>query len=302
MYTKKIKTKKRGNSLGIAFFKISLHIFGLRGTYGFLYFVCLYYLIFDKKLLKTTLSYVDKMFPFHFFVRKYIDVYFIFINQGKQLIDRYAFIHKKTKFNIKLKGYDNLKKILKNSNNGALFLTSHVGNWQLTLASLKDLKKKVYLLMRQEDNKAVKDSLKIDIEDNNIKIISPEGFLGGVVDIINVLKENNIVSIMGDRRYVFKSIEVNFLKEKAYFPYGAFNIAYSVKCPIIILLSGKDTTYGYTLDMANVIYTNRESNISKNSQIKIWVQDFVNILEKHIKQYPYQCFLFDNVWKNQYKK
>ena len=110
--------------------------------------------------------------------------------------------------------------------------------------------KPVYLLMRPEDNLAVKESLHIDAEDNFIKIISPEGYLGGVVEAMQVLKEGNIVSIMGDRKYGFEALEVSFLKNKAYFPFGAFSLAASNNCPVVVLLSAKLPGNKYIVDLA----------------------------------------------------
>ena len=40
--------EKRGNELGLWFFMVFLRLFGLRGAYGLLYIVCLYYVIFGR--------------------------------------------------------------------------------------------------------------------------------------------------------------------------------------------------------------------------------------------------------------
>jgi hypothetical protein len=47
MPPKKNVERKRGNRVGFWFFRAAARAFGLRGAYGLLYFVSLYYLLFD---------------------------------------------------------------------------------------------------------------------------------------------------------------------------------------------------------------------------------------------------------------
>ena len=225
-----------------------------------------------------------------------MEVYRLFISQGKQLIDRSAIISGKNLFDIQLKGYQQLSSLLADKHKGFVLLTAHVGNWQIALTTLKKMAKPVYLVMRPEDNLAVKESLNIDGQDSFIKIISPEGFLGGVVESMQVLKEGNIVSIMGDRKYGFEALEVSFLKETAYFPFGAFSLAASSNCPIVVLLSAKLPQNKYIVDVSHILYPRYNSNQNKREQLKIYVQEFADILNEYVTTYPDQCFLFHDVW------
>jgi predicted LPLAT superfamily acyltransferase len=292
----KIIAQKRGNRLGFWFFETFLKFFGLTGAYALLNFVCLHYLLFDQRAVKNALAYIHRRFPNAGFFKSRGEVYRLFISQGKQLIDRFAMISGKHTFDIQLKGYEQLSALLAEKSKGFVLLTAHVGNWQIALTTLKKMAKPVYLVMRPEDNAAVKESLNIDAQDNFIKIISPEGFLGGVVEAMQVLKEGNIVSFMGDRKYGFEALEVSFLKDKAYFPFGAFSIAASSNCPVVVLLSAKLGQNKYIVDVSNIIYPRYNSNKDKREQLKIYVQEFADILDKYVTQFPYQCFLFHNVW------
>ena len=174
----KITAKRRGNRLGFWFFKVILRLLGLPGAYALLYFVCLHYLLFDKSAVLNALSYIQRRFPAAGFFKKRLEVYHLFISQGKQLIDRSAILSGKNLFDIQLKGYEQLRRLLDDKNKGFVLLTAHVGNWQIALTTLKKIAKPVYLVMRPEDNAAVKESLNIDAQDSFIRIISPEGYLG----------------------------------------------------------------------------------------------------------------------------
>ena len=141
-YTK-INAKKRGNRLGFWCFEVLLKFLGLPGAYALLYLVCLHYLLFDRIAVLNALSYINKRFPATGFFKKRLEVYRLFISQGKQLIDRSAIISGKNLFDIQLKGYEQLSSLLADKYKGFVLLTAHVGNWQIALSTLKKMSKPV---------------------------------------------------------------------------------------------------------------------------------------------------------------
>lgn len=292
----KVRAKKRGNKLGFWFFEIFLKLFGLKGAYALLYPVALHYLLFDREAVSGAQSYIKRRFPGRSFMKDRLNIYRLFISQGKELIDRFTILTGKDLFDIQLQGYDKLAALLSEKNKGFVLLTAHVGNWQIALTTLKKMNKPVYLMMRPEDNPAVENSLKIDGESDFIKIISPEGYLGGVVEAMNVLNGGAILSIMGDRKYGFEGMGISFLKDEAYFPFGAFSIAAANNSPVVVLLSAKLQGNKYVVDVSNILYPRYNNPKNKKEQLKEYVQEFAGILEGYTTKYPYQCFLFHDVW------
>jgi predicted LPLAT superfamily acyltransferase len=289
--------RKRGNKFGFCFFQTAVRIFGLSAAYGFLYFVCLYYLLVDRAAVSSTTAYMKKRFKTYNLLRRILGVYRIFINQGKILIDRYYMISGKGEFDHELHGYEQLKQILSTSDKGFIMLTAHVGSWQVAMNFLKRLNRTVYLLMRPEDNVAVKDSLGIRSEQENIKIIFSDNFLSGAIESVQALKQGNIVSIMGDRGYGARSVEVSFLGGTVKLPHGAFSIAAAVQCPLIVLLPAKISTTKYSIDISHVLYPRYSSRAKKDAEIKEYVQKFAYILEEYTDRYPFQWFVFHDIWE-----
>ncbi len=294
--------KKRGNALGLWFFRISLRLFGLSGAYGLLYFVCLYYLLFDRRAVSSAMAYAERRFRTFNTFRKYYAVYRLFVSQGKNLIDRHYIISGLGRFDIELQGYDRIKSLFNDSRKGVILLTAHVGNWQVTMTALEKLGKKVYLLMSPEENAAVRNSLNIDEENEKVRIISPDNFLGGVVEIMKAIDEGDIVSIMGDRSYGHSTAEVNLMGEKAYFPYSAFSIAAAAGCPVVVLLTAKTATKKYFVDISCVIEPKLTSRARKREELAGYVQEYANALEKYSGTYPFQWFLFHDIWKDEGNK
>jgi predicted LPLAT superfamily acyltransferase len=292
---RKIEAQKRGNALGFWFFRVSLRLFGLRGAYGLLYIVCLHYLLFDRRATSAALAYLKRRFPEHRRWRLIWDTYRLFISQGRNLIDRYALNSWAADFHTTVEGEAELRELMEGPG-GFVLVTAHVGNWQAVMNHLGGFRRKVNLVMRPEDNPAVQESLRIDESKQTMGIISPEGYLGGVVEVMNALGRGEIVSLMGDRSYGFNPVDVDFLGDKAAFASGAFHIAAMAKCPAVVLLSAKTGTHDYRLEAAAIARPVYLPGVPKREQLRGWVQDFARVLERYLAKYPEQCFLFHDIW------
>ncbi|MEA2069034.1 MAG: hypothetical protein U9P12_07530, partial [Verrucomicrobiota bacterium] len=161
--------KRRGNRLGIWFFKTTMRLAGLRGAYALLYPVCFWYACFDRAAVRSALPYISRRFPKLNAPRRWWTAYKLFVSQGKNLIDRHALVAGAVSFDTKIIGYDQVAAL----EGGFVLLTSHVGNWQTVMHSLEKLDKTVHLLMRPEDNPALRQAVQVDAEESRVKIISP---------------------------------------------------------------------------------------------------------------------------------
>jgi predicted LPLAT superfamily acyltransferase len=297
MSPKKGVERKRGNRLGFWLFRIAAKIFGLRGAYGLLYFVCLYYVIVDRAAVAASMAYVRRRFPDHGMLRRQFDVYLLFVNQGESLIDRYYVAAGGSDIELELQGYEKITNHLAEGRQGMIFLTAHVGNWQVATTALRKLNRTVYLMMRPEDNAAVKEALNIDNEQETIKVLYTDGSLGGVVEALKAIGQGGIVSIMGDRAYGYGSREALLLGGSVRFPYGAFSLAAAARCPVAVLLSAKVGVKKYVTDISHVINPPGGVRGSKEAEVAACVQEFARILEEYAIHYPYQWFVFRDMWQ-----
>ncbi len=297
MSPKKDVERNRGNWLGFWFFRTAARTFGLRGAYGLLYIVCLYYLIVDRAVVAATMAYVRRRFPDHGTARRMFDVYLLFVNQGKSLIDRYYVAAGGSDIDLELIGYEKIQNSLSEGQKGMIFLTAHVGNWQVATTALRKLNRTVYLMMRPEDNAAVKETLNIDSEQETIKVLYTDGSLGGVVEALKAISEGGIVSIMGDRTYGYSSLEATLLNGPVRFPYGAFSLAAAAQCPVAVLLSAKAGLKKHVTDVSHIIKPPTGARSGKKAEIAACVQEFACILEEYAIRHPYQWFVFRDMWQ-----
>jgi predicted LPLAT superfamily acyltransferase len=297
MSQKKGVERKRGNRLGFWFFRTAVRAFGLKGAYGLLYFVGLYYLLFDRAAVTASMAYIRRRFPDHGALRQWLDVYRLFLSQGESLIDRYYVAAGGSDISLALVGYEKLKDILSDGRKGLILLTAHVGNWQTAMTALQKLDRTVYLMMRPEDNAAVKETLNIDSEGERIRILYTDGAMGGVVEALKALSEGGIVSIMGDRTYGYASVEAMLLGAKVRFPYGAFSLAAAARCPVAVLLSAKVGMKQYMTDVSHMIDPPGGERDNREDEVLGCVHAFAQILEAYAERYPYQWFVFRDMWR-----
>jgi len=288
--------RRRGNRLGFWFFRAALRCTGLRGAYGLVYPVGLHYLLFDRPAVRAALAYARRRFPERSRVGRLRAVYRLFVEQGKNLIDRHCLTGGRHPFAIEFEGRETLAAALGDRQRGFVLLMSHMGNWQTVLATIGHLGRKTGLLMRPEDNAAVRQTLKIDADGETASVVSPNGYLGGVIEMMARLKRGEIVSIMGDRAYGAAAETVPFLGEPARFPVGAWRLAAGAECPVVVLLPAKLSTRRYRIRVAGVFHPRLEPGCDRRARLREWVRAYAALLEEHLREFPYQCFLFYDIW------
>jgi len=289
--------RRRGNRLGFLCFESAVRLCGLRGAYGLLYIVCAWYLLCDRPAVRAGLAYIRRRFPAASRLGRLALVYRLFISQGRILIDRHCLVAGRGAFEFEFRGHDRIASLLQDPSRGFVLLTAHVGNWQVVLEAVRRFQRPVGLLMRPEDNPAAQASLAVGRESAVVRIISPDSFLGGVVELMGLLRQGYVVSLMGDRSYGFNAVEVPFLGQPARLPYSAFHIAAAAECPVVVLLSAKVATRRYVVEAAEVMHPRYAQGLPKRDQARAWAGQFARVLEAYTARFPLQCFLFRDVWR-----
>lgn len=291
-------SKSVGTKLQHKFFYLMIKMGGSHLAYFILYFVVFYYVIFVPSVKNKTDPYLSKRFPNASIFKRFYNRYMMILQLGKTLIDR-AIVGILGPQSIKasFQTSEDIKRI-EQLDSGFILMVSHVGCWQVAMSALNLLKKPVNLLM-QLNEKDIDKHYYEHTSDFKIpfNIINPEGFLGGALEMLNVLKNDEILCVMGDRVSGERSscVSVDFLKERAAFPFSAYKIASLSQKPIVILYSYKSGSASYKIKIADIIKIPGKLGKSKEN-FKPYVTIFVKSLESFIEEYPYQFFNFYDMW------
>jgi len=296
-------SKSIGSKFGHNFFYFIVKIGGRRLAYFFLYFIVSYYSFFFLSIRKKTDPYLLKRFPDSGIIKRMCQRYLLLLNLGKALIDR-AILGISGSQSIRLSFTDpNDVTKIKSLDSGFILLMSHTGCWQVAMSALSEVNKPVNLLMLRNEQDIDKHYFEHGNSKNIFKIINPEQFLGGTIEMINVLKNDEILCIMGDRVFGNNelSVETDFLDKEAKFPFSAQKIASIAQKPIVVLFSHKSGPDSYELDITDVI--NVPAKLGKKKEnYKPYVQQFVTSLESFVREYPYQFFNFYDMWEPDQKE
>ncbi len=291
----RIKVRKRGNRAGILFFVVLTWIGGLSAAYAMLYFICLYYFLTDRDAAQSAMAYVRRIFPGAGPLKRRWLAWLLFVSQWRCLIDRNAMLGGRFRFHFRFDGRKQFEQLVGGSR-GMILLASHVGNWQIAMGALGKLDKPIHLLMRREDNDAVRQAFQLDKPDGPIRIISIDEPFGGVVEVMTALRAGHVVSLMGDRPYDFDAVTVDFLGAPARFPYSAFKIAAMAAVPVAVMFSAKTSRNGYAIEVPAVFCPQKGKTGSKQDLWAPYVRQYVATLETFLRKHPLQFFAFQDLW------
>jgi predicted LPLAT superfamily acyltransferase len=302
MQGEKEKRQWTSRSIGSVFqhkiFYMLIRIGGRRLAYFILHFVVLYYILLRPSVRTRCRYYLSRRFPGQKSMQRLISSYCLSLELGKVLIDRAVVgILGTDKISVKFKDRQKLLDLI-SERKGIIFLMAHVGCWQVALSALRFLNIRVNMVIHREEGDIDRHYFEHQSMQWPYRIIEPDGFLGGTLEMIDVLKKGEALCIMGDRLFgnPKNAVSVNFLGEKALFPFSAMKIASASRAPIVVIFPYKEGPAKYVLDLVKIISV--PENLGRSGDHFLpYINDFVQALEKFIAEYPFQFFNFYDMWK-----
>ncbi len=287
-----------GSSIQHRFFYALIRIGGRRLAYFFMYFIVAYYILFRPSVRKKSYFYLSHRFPKDKIFKRILKSYRLSSSFARVLIDRAIIgILGSEQFSVSFEQKEALKNLV-SEGQGVIFLMAHVGCWQAALSALSYLKTRVNMVIRREEGDVDRHYFEHQSKESPFNIIDPEGYLGGTLEMVNALKNGEIVSIMGDRIFgnPKNTVAVEFLGEKALFPFSAFKVASATGTPVVVLFTYKKGANNFGLDLAKVMHIPEKRGRS-GEKYKPYVGEYVKILENYTDVYPFQFFNFYDMWE-----
>jgi predicted LPLAT superfamily acyltransferase len=288
-----------GSNLQHNIFYFLIRYGGRGASYALLNCVAIYYTLFRPAIRKKAGYYLSRRFKTRNPLAQLLHCYRIYVDLGKALIDRATIgIKGVESIDIVSRNLDKLL-VLVREGHGLILLTAHVGCWQIAMAQLSSLNAPVSLLLHREEGDVDLHYFEHTGISAPFRIIDPLGYMGGVLEMMDVLRKGEVVSIMGDR--VFGSdkntVSVNFLGGKIRLPFSAFKLASATGAPIAVHLSYKSGPASYAFMLDRTIRV--PAGLGKTEEaLRPYVAQFAEALESYTEQYPYQFFNFFNMWEN----
>ncbi len=209
-----------GSSWQHGIFYALIRIGGRKAAYTLLLFVVLYYTLFRPSVRARSSHYLKRRFPGRNPLAGLWDSYRLNLGIGRILVDRAILgILGSEHLKVSLTGLEELEALLAEGH-GLVFVTAHVGCWQLAMSSLSALKTQVSLLIHREEGDLDRHFFEHGGDGAPYRIVDPAGYLGGTLEMLQVLKHGEILCIMGDRVMGGESgtVSVDFLGNRSICP------------------------------------------------------------------------------------
>lgn len=293
--------KQLGSAWGLRAFYLLIRLGGRKAAYALLTVVCAFYVLFWPQVRRSCNPYLAHRFPKSSGFTRLWQQYKMVISFGQVMVDR-AIVSTlgADQISVSLEGREQLLSI-RDQKRGMILLMSHVGCWQLAMSAMGALDEPIHMLMHghassferqdyEKDNGEVK-------QESPYRVIDPQGYLGGAFEMLAVLKQGGILSVMGDRvpDHEKNRVNVPFLGQQVALPMSAYHLASSTGAPLVVLTSRKCDEKHYVMVVADVIEV-PEGLGRKPEAFTAYAQRYATTLEKYCQNNPYQFFNFFDMW------
>lgn len=280
------------------FFYALIRLAGRRAAYAFLHLVALYYTLFRPSARDRSRPYLSRRFPGRNPLLRLWDGYRITVEIGKALVDRAVLgILGPRQFAVSLDKREDLLELI-GEGRGLILLTAHVGCWQVAMATLGVLRTPVSLVVHREEGDVDRHFFEHRGGGAPYRMIDPDGDLGGVLEMLEVLKRGEVLCIMGDRSMGGgrNTVSAGFLGGGVQFPFTPYKLASATGAPVAVIFPYKSGPRSYALQVSEVIRV--PENLGRGPDAyRPYAERFARALEGFTGERPYQYFNFFDVWE-----
>lgn len=212
---------------------------------------------------------------------------------GKVVIDKFAiWAGRSDQFTIDLHGGEVIEEAV-SSNKGIIIAGSHIGNFELLGACLKQGKKPINAIVFGGESRMLQQSRSDVFGQKNIKLIPVADDMSHLFAIKNALDAGEIVTILCDRIFGSpKKQTIKFIGHDADFPAGPFRLAALMDIPVFSAFVMKEKGRHYACDIVPIHSTGE----SEKDRMTSLVVNYAKSIEDKLKQYPEQWFNLYDFW------
>ena len=218
----------------------------------------------------------------------------VFRNFGKYLVEFFWMAkHMDSNYikkNVKIKNIEHIDNI-KKEGKGAIFLTSHMGNWEMGAAIVSIIGYPSMVIALPHKARPVNDLFNQQRQAHGITVVPTSVAIRKCVE---GLREGKFVALIADRDFSMNGEVMDFLGKTAFIPKGpaAFSIKTGVPIVPVFLVRGEDDTF--TLSFHEPFYPPRSGD--KYEMLLDVMKKYISITEDMIKKYPDQWLMFREFW------
>ena len=213
----------------------------------------------------------------------------VFVNFAYYLVDFFRYSKLNRKFiekYVRISGWENLEKAL-GEGKGVIVFTAHLGNYELAGAIIALLGCPLSVVALSHKDKRINKFFDSQRQKAGIKVIST----GAIRGCFSALKRGDMLALLGDRDFSGRGSKLEMFSRYAYFPRGISFFALKTKAPIIPIFLVRENKKFYHLIIDEAV------SYSPDQQDEtVIIKQCNKVIEKYIKTYPEQWYMFQKYW------
>jgi lauroyl/myristoyl acyltransferase len=180
---------------------------------------------------------------------------------------------------------------------GAILVTAHVGNWEISGRALQATGRPVNMVMAREPNETTQEYAVRSRERGGLHVILSDSSVFSAFNMVRAVRRNEILAIQLDRGAPSPTAprgtrDVVFFGEPAPFQEGPFHLARISGAPVIPVFTLRVGTRHYRIVLGTPRYVSRDDASDATAAL----EETVAFLEATIRETPEQWFQFAPFW------
>jgi KDO2-lipid IV(A) lauroyltransferase len=193
---------------------------------------------------------------------------------------------------VKINQPELIKKCLK-EDKGLMFLSAHLGNWEILAASVALTIGIPYSIIVKPLRNNLVDKF---MNDMRCKWGNKVVRLGiSIKDIYRELLNKNIVALAADQRASEGSMKLSFFGRETSVFTGPATLSVKTGAPILVGMAVRQKDYSYEV---NLVEIKVDEGLSESEKIQWITKKYINVLEEIIRKNPEQWLWFHDRWKH----
>ncbi len=272
-------------------------------------FIIIFYFFITSSKVRNNIKYYHHRLKITFTDIKLpkFAVFYQFLNFGEALTDRFAVWQNKIVYkDLIVDDKDNLRGEIKKSQRGQILVCSHFGNIEICRALVNSGHHdnfKLNILVHHKNavafNKALVKAGASELSLIEVSELDTEKML----QLHNKLDQGEWIAIAADRIPIKsdKSLPIDFLGKKAFFPQGVWLLSSLLKAKINTVFCIKEQGK-YKLKLRKFSDSLKGSGQNRKKNIEIVMQQYANLLAQECKEHPLLWFNFYDFWDKNNEK
>lgn len=285
----------RGNKLGIGIFKLLLRCGGFRPALLLAKIVTWFYAQYDRAAFASTVNYLKLRFPEDQSDPRKLKRHF------------HALLYELAKMLILSRSMGEGKSLPLEEVNpefipdsgGVVLVLAHYGCWQASMELLNRKDGRPVSIMARPDHNMNMDKFQAVRKKHrgfDFKIISTEGFAGGLIEASAALERGEALIVMGDRAVDGTAgIEADYFGGKIELPLSPWMLAARNNVPAIpVFTEFREKPDRIEIRYCAPIRFSPQSRRIRQEELRAGIMQYAKDLEEAARQSPYQVFRFGN--------